>query len=161
MAGAGTEDIQAALEKNQNSLQDIEYMINSVHLETPASFREHAKFTYTALECLSNLARSSDSKVIRTSGGETFQGLHVLITKDFPRHLLLMRILLGILNDAQALELPALQGPSPISLEAKQKEAQQEEVIISGSSGAAPGETNGSIVERKSQEYQKYDIGAI
>ncbi|KAG0013726.1 hypothetical protein BGZ80_010891 [Entomortierella chlamydospora] len=30
MAGAGTEDIQAALERNQNSLQDIEHMINSV-----------------------------------------------------------------------------------------------------------------------------------
>ncbi|KAG0364777.1 hypothetical protein BGZ54_007176 [Gamsiella multidivaricata] len=95
---AGTEDLQAALEKNQNALQDIEHMItslndvrSSVHhvfhilqgrteLESGAAFREHARFTYSALECLAKLAIGSD----------------------------------GVLNDIQAVELPKLQGPSPM-----------------------------------------------
>ncbi|KAF9285744.1 Mediator of RNA polymerase II transcription subunit 27 [Mortierella antarctica] len=104
-------EIRAAIEKNKNVLQDIELMINSLHdvrssihhvfhilqsraePESGASFREHAKFTYTALECLAKLALSSDA----------------------------------VLNETQALELPKLQGPSPVSIEAKQLEARMED----------------------------------
>ncbi|KAI7820858.1 mediator complex subunit 27-domain-containing protein [Gamsiella multidivaricata] len=139
---AGTEDLQAALEKNQNALQDIEHMItslndvrSSVHhvfhilqgrteLESGAAFREHARFTYSALECLAKLAIGSD----------------------------------GVLNDIQAVELPKLQGPSPISLETKQKEAQQGEKTITGLRRVLPGETGGTIVEQKSQEYHNLSI---
>ncbi|KAF9200213.1 hypothetical protein BGZ49_009584 [Haplosporangium sp. Z 27] len=92
--------------------------------ESGAAFREHARYTYTALECLARLALSSDA----------------------------------ILNDAQALELPALQGPSPISLEAKQKDAQQEENILNSSGKTASGDSKKSIVEIKSQEYQNLSI---
>ncbi|KAF9416523.1 hypothetical protein BGZ76_004657 [Entomortierella beljakovae] len=111
MAKINTDELQAALDKNEASLQDIEHMINSLndvrssvhhvfHIlqgrtepESGAAFREHARFTYTALDCLSKMASKSDS----------------------------------ILNDAQSLELPQLQGPSPVSLVAKQKEARMED----------------------------------
>ncbi|KAG9322082.1 hypothetical protein KVV02_005010 [Mortierella alpina] len=74
-----TEEILAAIEKNKSSLQDIELMINSLNdvrasahftyllvqgRTDPvpgAAFREHAKFTYTALESLSKQAISSEA----------------------------------------------------------------------------------------------------
>ncbi|GJJ78764.1 mediator of RNA polymerase II transcription subunit 27 [Entomortierella parvispora] len=130
------EEVQAAIKKNQNALQDIEHMItslndvrSSVHhifhilqgraeLESGAAFREHAKFTYTALECLTKLALSSDAQ----------------------------------LNDAQALELPKLQGPSPISLESKQKEAQNERNSDESSIRGA-GHSADEASDAKKQEY--------
>ncbi|KAF9957557.1 hypothetical protein BGZ72_001702 [Mortierella alpina] len=74
-----TEDILAAIEKNKGSLQDIELMINSLNdvrasahftyllvqgRTDPvpgAAFREHARFTYTALESLSKQAIGSEA----------------------------------------------------------------------------------------------------
>ncbi|KAF9583762.1 hypothetical protein BGW38_008608 [Lunasporangiospora selenospora] len=106
-----TEDIQQSIDKIHIDIQDVELMINSLndvrssvhhifHLlqgrtepQSRSGFREHAKYTYEALESLSKLAASSDV----------------------------------LLSDTQALELPKLVGPSPISLESKRKEAAQEE----------------------------------
>ncbi|KAG0308900.1 hypothetical protein BGZ99_001028 [Dissophora globulifera] len=62
----------------------------------------------------------------------------------------------GLLNDAQAVELPQLQGPSPVSLEAKHKDALAEEQTSAGSKQASTGDMSNSIVERKSQDYLKY-----
>ncbi|KAF9915908.1 hypothetical protein BX616_005084 [Lobosporangium transversale] len=138
----GTEDIEAAIEKNKNSLQDIEHMINSLndvrssvhhifHIlqgrtepESGNAFREHARFTYTALECLAKLALSSDA----------------------------------VLNDAQALELPVLQGPSPISIEVKRKEASEEEKNNAIPIRKTSGEAGGSIIELKNKEYQNLSV---
>ncbi|KAG0286619.1 hypothetical protein BGZ98_005009, partial [Dissophora globulifera] len=61
----------------------------------------------------------------------------------------------GLLNDAQAVELPQLQGPSPVSLEAKHKDALAEEQTSAGSKQASTGDMSNSIVERKSQDYLK------
>ncbi|KAI8598795.1 mediator complex subunit 27-domain-containing protein, partial [Dissophora ornata] len=139
---AGSEDIHATIEKNKNALQDIDHMINSLndvrssvhhifHIlqgrtepQAGAAFREHARFTYTALECLAKMAVSSE----------------------------------GMLNDAQSLELPKLQGPSPVSLEAKQKEAQEEEKVIAGASRTLAGEMSETIVKRKSKDYLNLTI---
>ncbi|CAO3570199.1 unnamed protein product [Mortierella alpina] len=103
----GTEDILSAIEKSKRSLQDIELMIHSLNdvrasahytyllvqgRTDPvpgAAFREHAKFTYTALESLSKQAITAEA----------------------------------LLNELQALELPKLQGPSPLSMKSKQQEA--------------------------------------
>ncbi|KAF9365541.1 hypothetical protein BGX34_009579 [Mortierella sp. NVP85] len=85
------------------------------------AFRNHAKFTYTALECLAKLALTSD----------------------------------GILRETQAVELPPLQGPSPVSLEAKMKQAQEEEKMNTISKRKAPGETAESVVDQRIKDYLK------
>ncbi|KAF9308347.1 hypothetical protein BG003_011224 [Podila horticola] len=130
-------EIRAAIEKNKNALQDIELMINSLHdvrssihhvfhilqsrtePESGTSFREHAKFTYTALESLAKLALSSDA----------------------------------VLNETQALELPKLQGPSPVSIEAKQLEARMEDQDSGKSKDIIGGQPTGKTVEQISLEY--------
>ncbi|KAG0267259.1 hypothetical protein BG011_007670 [Mortierella polycephala] len=139
---AETGDIHTAMERNQAALQDIDHMIDSLndvrssvhhvfHLlqgrtepETGATFREHARFTYSALECLAKLALSSEA----------------------------------LLNDTQTLELPKLQGPSPISLEAKQKNALQEEKAVEGSMRTKFGATETSIDNQASQDYLNLSI---
>ncbi|KAG0379094.1 hypothetical protein BGX24_001764 [Mortierella sp. AD032] len=126
------DDIAAASEKTKNALHDVELMINSLndvrlsvhhvfHIlqgrSPPVSgsaFRENAKFTYTALESLAKLAISSEGSGRTWDCGST--GLTPPPSEDA-----------WLLNDAQSTELPKLQGPSPISLETKQKEAQQDE----------------------------------
>ncbi|KAF9324535.1 Mediator of RNA polymerase II transcription subunit 27 [Podila minutissima] len=137
-------EIRAAIEKNKNVLQDIELMINSLHdvrssihhvfhilqsraePESGASFREHAKFTYTALECLAKLALSSDA----------------------------------VLNETQALELPKLQGPSPVSIEAKQLEARMEDQDNGKSKDIAGSQPKGKTAEQISLEYTDLSIDA-
>ncbi|KAG0042810.1 hypothetical protein BGZ83_012147 [Gryganskiella cystojenkinii] len=131
------DEVHIALKKNETALQDIEHMITSLHdvrssvhhifhllqgRTEPLSgeaFREQARYTYTALECLTKLALNADA----------------------------------LLNDTQALELPKLQGPSPVSLEAKQKEAQLEEKSSGESKSRGPGQAITPKGENKSQEY--------
>ncbi|KAF9428392.1 hypothetical protein BGZ94_002570 [Podila epigama] len=135
-------DIRAALEKNKNALQDIELMINSLHdvrssihhifhilqgrnePESGNSFREHARFTYTALECLAKLAASTD----------------------------------GILNETQALELPKLQGPSPVSIESKQLEARSEELEGKVTKIDSGTQSSSKSTRQKTQNYTDLSI---
>ncbi|KAF8939355.1 hypothetical protein BGZ58_009971 [Dissophora ornata] len=172
---AGSEDIHATIEKNKNALQDIDHMINSLndvrssvhhifHIlqgrtepQAGAAFREHARFTYTALECLAKMAVSSEGITVGSEAPTLCQirvAPHDLEVLKKPL-IYLMRIFLGMLNDAQSLELPKLQGPSPVSLEAKQKEAQEEEKVIAGASRTLAGEMSETIVKRKSKDYLK------
>ncbi|KAF8943415.1 hypothetical protein BGZ47_005441 [Haplosporangium gracile] len=139
---AEQEDIAAALEKTQNALNDVELMINSLndvrlsvhhvfHIlqgRSPpvsgATFRENAKFTYTALESLAKLAINSE----------------------------------GILNDTQSTELPKLQGPSPISLETKQKEVQQEDKDNAIPAKPLPGVATATFESEKGPEYANLSV---
>ncbi|KAI8363220.1 mediator complex subunit 27-domain-containing protein [Mortierella sp. GBAus27b] len=64
----------------------------------------------------------------------------------------------GILADTQAVELAQLQGPSPVSLEAKHKEALEEEKANAGSKRKTTGETTGSVVDQRIKDYLNLSI---
>ncbi|KAI1307886.1 hypothetical protein EDD11_004358 [Mortierella claussenii] len=93
-----------------------------------AVFRDHAKFTNTALECLAKLALSSD--------GTTECSVTQLLSRS----------------------VWTLKKLETESLEAKLKEAQQEAQSHAGSSWETSGEAKGPKIEQKSAEYQNLSI---
>ncbi|KAH7046504.1 mediator complex subunit 27-domain-containing protein [Linnemannia elongata] len=108
---AEQEDIAAALEKTQNAIHDVELMINSLN---DVRLSVHHVF-----HILQGRSPPLSGAAFRENAKFTYTALESLAKLAINSE--------GLLNDTQSTELPKLLGPSPISLETKQKEAQQED----------------------------------
>jgi len=108
---ADQDDIAASLEKTHNALHDVELMIHSLN---DVRLSVHHVF-----HILQGRSPPVSGAAFRENAKFTYTALESLAKLAISSE--------GLLNDTQSTELPKLQGPSPISLETKQKEAQQED----------------------------------
>ncbi|KAG0304721.1 hypothetical protein BGZ97_001372 [Linnemannia gamsii] len=139
---AEQEDIAAALEKTQSALHDIELMINSLN-----DVRLSVHHVFHILQ-----GRSSplSGAAFRENAKFTYTALESLAKLAISSE--------GLLNDTQSTELPKLQGPSPISLVTKQKEAQQEDRDNSIPTNPLPGVATATFESEKGPEYANLSV---
>ncbi|KAF9539680.1 hypothetical protein EC957_005140 [Mortierella hygrophila] len=136
------EDITAALEKTQNALHDVELMINSLN---DVRLSVHHVF-----HILQGRSPPLSGAAFRENAKFTYTALESLAKLAINSE--------GLLNDTQSMELPKLQGPSPISLETKQKEAQQEDKDNAVPTKPLPGVVAATFESEKGPEYANLSV---
>ncbi|KAK3816868.1 MAG: hypothetical protein J3R72DRAFT_460928 [Linnemannia gamsii] len=134
------EDITAALEKTKNALHDVELMINSLN---DVRLSVHHVF-----HILQGRSPPVSGSAFRENAKFTYTALESLAKLAISSE--------GLLNDAQSTELPKLQGPSPISLETKQKEAQQDENAMP--TNPLPGVATATFESEMAPEYANLSV---
>ncbi|KAF9926778.1 hypothetical protein FBU30_003689 [Linnemannia zychae] len=139
---AEQDDITAAMEKTQNALHDVELMINSLN---DVRLSVHHVF-----HMLQGRSPPVSGSVFRENAKFTYTALESLAKLAMSSE--------GLLNEAQSTELPKLQGPSPISLEAKQKEAQIEDKKNAIPAKPVSGITTATFETNKGPEYANLSV---